>query len=74
MCNLLEVNEVTVGFHPSGYRIDKGASAMNRYTKWRIDRGHWCEPRAVCFHSLPTDGWIAVDKFDWDEQDISLDL
>ena len=26
--------QVTVGFHPDGYRIDKTALPMNRYTKW----------------------------------------
>jgi hypothetical protein len=66
MCNLLEARDVIVGFHPEGYRIDKSASALNRYTQWKIATGnHWCDPKPVCFHSLPDDGWIAVDKFDW---------
>jgi len=41
---------------------------MNRYTKWDILQGnHWCNPKPVCFDSLPQNGWIAKDKFDWDE-------
>ena len=59
--------EITVGFHPNGYRIDKTASPMDRYTKWDIGPGNlWCNPEAVCFDSLPQNGWIAKDKFDWD--------
>ena len=65
---VLNATEVVVGFHPDGYRIDKTTSAMNRYTKWEILKGnHWCNPRPVCFDSLPPEGWIARDKFDWNE-------
>ena len=64
---MLDVTKVTVEFHPDGYRIDKTAPPMNRYTKWDILPGnHWCSPRSVCFDSLPHGGWIAKDKFDWD--------
>jgi hypothetical protein len=60
--------QITVGFHPAGYRIDKTATPMNRYTKWDIlPSNHWCNPKPVCFDSLPQSGWIAVDKFDWDK-------
>jgi len=60
--------EIEVGFHPSGYRIDKTASAMNRYTQWNIVPGRgWCDPKPVCFHSLPPKGWFKKDRFDWDE-------
>ena len=72
MCALLEACDVIVGFHPDGYRIDKGTSALNRYTQWEIKAGHWCNPKPVCFHSLPDDGWTAVDKFDWDVRGDSL--
>jgi len=62
--------EIKVGFHPAGYRIDKTASPMNRYTKWEILQGDkWCNPKPVCFDSLPQQGWIAVDKFDWENVD-----
>ena len=62
-----KATEITVGFHPYGYRIDKTASPMDRYTKWDIRPGNrWCNPKAVCFDSLPRNGWIAKDKFDWD--------
>ncbi len=63
--------DVTVGFHPDGYRIDKTAAPMNRYTKWRIEQGNrWCDPRPVCFHSMPSEGWIIKDKFNWEEQPV----
>ena len=63
----LAAKDIVIGFHPSGYRIDKTASPMNRYTKWEIQQGnHWCNPRSVCFNSLPPAGWIATDRFDWD--------
>ena len=59
-------NEITVGFHFSGYRIDKTASPMNWYTKWEITAGNrWCNPQPVSFDSLPEKGWIKKDKFDW---------
>jgi len=68
MDQVLDATEVIVGFHPNGYRIDKTASPMNRYTKWDILLGnHWCDPKPVCFESLPQHGWFAKDKFDWDE-------
>jgi len=63
----LDAREVRVGFHPDGYRIDKTASAMNRYTKWQTKPGdRWRNPEPVCFDSLPQQGWFAIDKFDWD--------
>lgn len=58
--------EVRIGIHSQGFKIDKTASAMNRYTKWQIKSdGSWCNPKPVCFHSLPEDGWQSVDKIDW---------
>ena len=60
--------KIKIGFHPDGYRIDRTASALNRYTKWDILQGdHWCNPKPVCFDSLPEQGWFKKDKFDWDE-------
>ena len=60
--------EVTTGYHPRGHRIDKTATPMNRYTQWKIDSaGKWMNAKPVCFHSLPEDGWITVDKFEWDD-------
>lgn len=56
--------QITVGFHPDGYRIDKTASPMNRYTKWRILPGNqWRDPVPVCFDSMPEKGWIVKEKF-----------
>lgn len=61
-----DATEINVGFHPGGYRIDKTASPMNRYTKWEILAGNrWAHPTPVCFHSLAEKGWIKKDKFDW---------
>ena len=74
MYSVLEAKDVTVGFHPDGYRIDITAVPMNRYTKWqRIDRSVWQDPKPVCFDSLPQHGWIATDKFDWNRT-IGADL
>ena len=64
--------QISVGFHPDGYRIDKTTSPMNRYTKWRIMSGNrWCDPEPVCFDSLPHEGWVAKDKFDWTESNVA---
>lgn len=63
-----EAAEIDVGFHPNGYRIDKTASPMNRYTKWEILPGNrWAHPTPVCFHSLPERGWFKKDRFNWDK-------
>ena len=60
--------EINVGFHPTGYRIDKTASPMNRYTKWQIlPPKQWRNPKPVCFDSLPQQGWFKKDKFDWEK-------
>ena len=60
------VTEIEVGFHPEGYKIDRTASAMNRYTKWEISQDkQWLNPKPVCFDSLPEKGWIKKDEFDW---------
>ena len=58
--------DIDIGYHPDGYRIDKTASAMNRYTQWDICRdGEWRNPRPVCFDSLPESRWVKVGGFDW---------
>ncbi len=65
---MLDATDVTVGFHPDGYRIDKTASPMNRYTKWEILPGNkWHNPESICFDTLPKEGWFAKDRFDWDK-------
>jgi len=62
------VTEITVGYHPAGYRIDSTASPMNFYTKWEIaEDGRWTNPQPVCFDSLPQDGWRKSDGFEWNE-------
>ncbi len=67
MDQTFDATKIKVGFHPAGYRIDKTASAMNRYTKWNVAPGKgWCDPKPVCFDSLPQEGWIKIDRFDWD--------
>ena len=68
-------SEVTVGFHPNGYRMDKTASAMDRYTRWDILPGnHWCHARPICFHELPEEGWVLKDKFDWHRARVEVEL
>jgi len=60
--------QISVGFHPDGYRIDKTASPMNLYTKWEILPGNqWHNPEPVCFDTLPKEGWFAKDRFDWNK-------
>jgi len=62
--------EINIGFHPEGFRIDKTASPLNRYTKWSIgEDGEWRNPGPVCFHSLPENGWRKAERFDWNEPD-----
>jgi len=62
----LSAEQVTFGFHPDGYRIDKTALSMNRYTKWQVQSGNrWRDPEPVCFDSLHQKGWFAKDKYDW---------
>ncbi len=69
MQQVSKATAVEIGYHPQGYRIDKTASPLNRYTRWEIDaRGEWIKPSPVCFDSLPEDGWIKSKGFDWGEQ------
>ena len=66
---VLDATEVTIGFHPAGYKIDKTVSPMNRYTKWQIsDDGRWHSPEPVDFDALPEDGWFKVEGFDWNQE------
>jgi len=66
MPQTFNATEIEVGFHPDGYRIDKTARPMNRYTKWEIAVGNrWQNPEPVCFDSLPRQGWFKKDRFDW---------
>jgi len=66
--------EINVGFHLAGYRIDKTATPMNQYTKWDVLPGnHWCNPKPVCFDSLPQQGWFAKDRFDWDRVNTTME-
>ncbi len=61
--------QIETGYHPDGYRIDKTASPMNRYTRWRVSAdGNWSDPQPVCFDSLPPEGWIEADGFDWEDE------
>jgi len=69
MVQTLDATEVTVGFHPDGYRIDKTASPMNLYTKWEISNdGRWHSPEPVDFDALPEDGWFKAEGFDWNQE------
>ena len=61
-----KAEEIEVGFHPDGYRIDKTASPMRRYTRWTITADHrWTQATPVCFDALPQEGWKRAEQFDW---------
>ncbi|OPZ85000.1 MAG: hypothetical protein BWY76_01607 [bacterium ADurb.Bin429] len=63
-------HDIQIGYHPDGFRIDKTATPMNRYTRWTIlDDGCWARPRPVCFRALPEDGWVDATHFDWSERE-----
>lgn len=56
-------NEIDIGYHPSGFMIDKTAPPMDWYTKWEVDlNGNWHNKMPVCFHTLPSEGWIKGQK------------
>jgi hypothetical protein len=57
--------DIKIGFHPRGYRIDKTATPLNRYTRWTIENERWTDPKPVCFDSLPPEGWQKAESFDW---------
>ncbi|MBN1129609.1 MAG: hypothetical protein JXA71_11510 [Chitinispirillaceae bacterium] len=66
MQNTLKASEIEIGFHPQGYRIDKTATPLNRYTRWTIGTdGKWYEPKPVCFDSMPAEGWLKAEGFEW---------
>jgi hypothetical protein len=70
MPETFKAGEVEIGYHPDGYRIDKTASPMNRYTRWNVSaEGVWSGPEPVCFDSLPQDGWVKAEGFNWEEND-----
>ena len=62
-----EAREIDIGYHAEGYRIDRTASPMNRYTRWRITPdGGWMAPEPVCFDSMPQEGWLRAEGFSWE--------
>ena len=72
MRHKFKATEIDIGYHPDGFRIDKTASPLNFYTRWEISReGKWKNPTPVCFDSLPVEGWIKVDSYDWNEHGTS---
>jgi hypothetical protein len=65
MCDV-KATDIERGYHQDGFRIDKNALAMDRYTRWEVSSdGQWTDAKPVCFHSLPQDGWCPVAEFDW---------
>ncbi|HIJ72292.1 MAG TPA: hypothetical protein HPP87_13200 [Planctomycetes bacterium] len=69
MTKTYEVGDIDIGYHPAGYRIDKTASPMNLYTKWKVtDDGRWHSPRPVDFAELPQNEWIKAERFDWSDK------
>lgn len=56
-------SEIDTGYNPLGFKIDKGADPLNRYTQFKIDEhGKWINGKPVCFHSIPQEGWIRIEK------------
>ena len=69
------IEQIEVGFHPDGYRIDKTASPIGPYTKWEVRSDcQWCNPQAVHIEKLPLNGWIKRDKFVWDDIEGPVDI
>jgi len=67
MGQTFQAREIETGYHPDGYRIDKTASPMDRYTSWQITaEGRWTNKQPVCFDSMPQDGWIKADPWEWE--------
>ena len=65
MAETFKAEEIRIGFHPAGYRIDKTASPMDFYTKWQITpEGEWINPKPTCFHSMPPEGWYKEPPVD----------
>lgn len=61
-----KTGEIETGYHPQGYRIDKTTSPLNRYTRWTIGPdGTWSNPKPVCFDSMPMEGWLKTEGFEW---------
>ncbi len=68
-----KATEISIGFHPAGYRIDKTAPPMNLYTKWEISEdGKWQNPKPVDFDALPEDGWFKTKGFDWNRVNTTM--
>ena len=66
MEKVYSVKEITTGFHPVGFRIDKTTSPINFYTKWQISEGGaWHSPEPVDFMAFPEKGRIKSEGFDW---------
>jgi hypothetical protein len=68
MKETFKAEEIEVGYHPKGFRIDRATSPLNRYTRWEVTpEGEWVNPKPVSFHAMPEDGWLKAKGFDWDE-------
>ena len=69
------IERITIGFHPEGYKIDRIASPIGPYTRWKVEAGCvWYNPKPVLFEELPLDGWIKTDEFDWEGVEAPADL
>ena len=67
MTRAFSADEIDIGYHPDGYRIDKTASPLNRYTRWGMaSDGSWVNPEPVRFDSLPHEGWLKAEGFSWE--------
>ena len=63
MQQTFQSHEIEIGYHPSGYKIDKTASPLERYTRYDIDENdNWYNCVPVRFDEMPSDGWIKFDN------------
>lgn len=63
MQRTFKANEIEIGYRPSGFKIDRTASPMDRYTRCDIDgKGNWHNCVPVRFDEMPTDGWINYEN------------
>lgn len=68
MTETFKAEEIEIGYHPNGFRIDRSTSPLNRYTGWEITpEGEWVNPKPVYFHAMPEEGWLKAKSFDWGE-------
>ena len=68
MTEIFKAEDIEIGYHPKGFRIDRATSPPNRYTRWEVTpEGEWVNPKPISFHEMPEEGWLKVKSFDLGE-------